>query len=258
MKDTRTYNELEIQFGSLVLDYEKVLQNINGHFSSEEKPSHSNSNWFYRFNSEVNEMKNFISLTKDKKCLLDIGSQFGSFSLSFIGSSKEKCSYAFDGGIHAYLVMLQTKLKNELTNLYPFNFLIGDKNEPVLCYSEELQTLALVVKDAPRDVRQMFTIDLICDIFDLQPDTIKVDIEGCEYKALTGAVETIVECKPIIFIEIHPTFIKHYDTKLSDIVNFVEKIDYNVLDLKQNRVTDYRKVLVHESTDSNRTIWVPK
>ena len=257
MKETRRYNNLEIELGSLALTQPRVLQNIRSHFSSEEKPS-NNSNWFYRFNSEVNEMKNFISLTKDKKCLLDIGSQFGSFSLSFIGESKEKCSYAFDGAMHAYMVMSQIKLKNDLTNLYPFKFLIGDKNESVYCYSEELQTLALVVKDQPIDIRQMFTIDMICDIFELQPDTIKIDIEGCEYKALTGAVEIIAEYKPTIFIEIHPTFIEYYDTKISDITNFVEKINYDVLDLKQNKVTDYRKILGREKTDSNRTIWVPK
>jgi len=64
MMDTRTYNELEIQLGSMVLNYEKVLQNINSHFSIEEKPSHSNSNWFYRFNSEVIEMKNFIHILR--------------------------------------------------------------------------------------------------------------------------------------------------------------------------------------------------
>ena len=257
MKETRRYNNLEIELGSLALNQPRVLQNINSHFSSEEKPS-SNRNWFYRFNSEVNEMANFISMTKDRKCLLDIGSQFGSFSLSFIGDSKEKRSYAFDGGMHAYMVMLQTKFKNNLTNLYPFNFLIGDKNEPVYCYSEELQTLALVVKDATKDIRQMFEVDLICEMFEIQPDTMKIDIEGCEYKALTGSVETIEKYKPIIFIEVHPTFIEHYDTKITDIVDFVEKLDYNILDLKQNRVTDYEKILTHEKTDSNRTIWVPK
>ena len=257
MKEIRRYNNLDIELGSLVLEQPKVLRNINSHFSSEEKPSR-NHNWFYRFNSEVNEMSNFISMTKDRKCLLDIGSQFGSFSLSFIGDSKEKYSYAFDGGMHAYMVMLQTKFKNDLTNLYPFNFLIGDKNEPVWCYSEELQTLALVVKDQAKDIRQMFEVDLLCDILELQPDTMKIDIEGCEHKALTGSVETIMKYKPIIFIEVHPMFIEHYDTKIVDIVNFVEKIDYNVLDLKQNRVTDYEKILTNEKTDSNRTIWVPK
>ena len=66
MKETRRYNNLEIELGSLALNQPRVLQNINSHFSSEEKPS-SNRNWFYRFNSEVNEMANFISMTKDRK-----------------------------------------------------------------------------------------------------------------------------------------------------------------------------------------------
>jgi hypothetical protein len=43
--------------------------------------------WFLRFNSQVKEMNNFIKLTANKKVLLDIGSQFGSFSFPFIGLS---------------------------------------------------------------------------------------------------------------------------------------------------------------------------
>ena len=39
-------------------------------------------------------------------------------------------------------------------------------------------------------------------------DTIKIDVEGYEYKVLSGAKDTLKKYKPLMFLEIHASFIK--------------------------------------------------
>lgn len=252
MEEKVIYNKKEITLGSISLINSKIYNNILSHFNEDTQPN--KNDWYFQFNSEPKEMKNFIDLTEDKKVLLDIGSQFGSFSLSFLSDSVDKKAYAFDGGISPFLVMLQTKFINNLQNFYPFNFLIGDKDDAISCYSEELQSLAI----PGNDMRLMFKIDTVCDIFNITPDVIKIDIEGAEVSALHGSINTIINNSPIIFIEVHPKFMYNYNSKVEDIVNFVNKIEYDVLDLNRNKVSNYLDILNKESTDSNRTIWVPK
>jgi FkbM family methyltransferase len=245
------YNGRDIKIGSIAENNEIIKDHMLAHFNLNETET---DNWFLRFNSQVKEMNNFIKLTSDKKVLFDIGSQFGSFSFPFLGNSDDKRVFAFDGGINPFLTTSQIKIINNLNNFNVFNFLIGNQDEIVKCFSESLQSLAL----PGNDTRLMFRIDTLCSIFDTYPDVIKIDIEGCEYQALLGSIDTITNYQPMIFIEVHPKFLTQYQNNINDIVEFVKMINYDVYDLNQNKVENYLEVLQQEQTDSNRTVWVPK
>jgi len=248
--ETINYNGRKLYIGSIAENHSIIKEHMLAHFNLTETET---DDWFLRFNSQVKEMDNFLELTKDKKMLFDVGSQFGSFSFPFIGTSSDKQVYAFDGGTNPYLTTTQIKLINNLTNFNTFNFLIGNKNELVKCFSEDLQSLAI----AGNDTRLMFSIDMLVELFGTIPDVMKIDIEGCEYQALVGAQNTILKHKPIIFIEIHPKFLNLYQNNIDQIVEFVNSIDYSVYDLNQNKVTNYLDILSAEQTDSNRTVWMP-
>jgi FkbM family methyltransferase len=249
--ETTNYNGRELYIGSIAESNDIIKEHMLAHFNLNETET---DEWFLRFNSQVKEMNNFISLTNDKKVLLDIGSQFGSFSFPFIGQSNNKQVFAFDGGINPFLTTSQIKVINNLTNFNVFNFLIGNKDEVVKCFSESLQSLAI----PGNDTRMMFTIDTLVDMFNIEPDVMKIDIEGCEYQALTGALNTIMKFQPTIFIEVHPKFLMHYQNNINDIVSFVDSINYDIFDLNQNKVDNYLEILQQEKTDSNRTVWMPK
>jgi FkbM family methyltransferase len=245
------YNGKELYIGSIAENDEGIKHHMLAHFNLNETDT---SEWYLRFNSQVKEMDNFIRLTKNKKELLDLGSQFGSFSFTFIGDSLDKKVFAFDGGINPYLTTSQIKYINNLTNFNVFNFLIGDMDGIIKCFSESLQSLAI----PGDDTKVMLTVDTIVDMFNITPDVIKIDIEGCEYKALSAAKNSINKFKPIIFIEVHPKFLIQYNNSIEDIVTFVESINYDVYDLDNKKVENYLEILQKEMTDSNRTIWMPK
>lgn len=249
---TINYNNKELLIGSIAEDNEIILKHLT--LPIEDLNLKNQDLWYQRFNCSINELKNFIELSKDKKCLIDVGCQFGIFSYSFLGDDKNKKAYAFDGGINPYLITTQIKFINNLNNLHCFNFFIGNKNEQIKCFSEPLQSLAL----HGDDTRLMFTLDTLCAMLDIQPDAIKIDIEGSELAALYGSINVIHNYKPIIFIEIHPNFLKMYNNSIYEVFDFFNKINYEVFDLLGNKVENYLDILKQEKTDSNRTVWKPK
>ena len=47
------------------------------------------------------------------------------------------------------------------------------------------------------------TIDAVAERLRLQPDVLKIDVEGAELSVLKGALDTLRKSRPIILIEIH-------------------------------------------------------
>lgn len=61
-----------------------------------------------------------------------------------------------------------------------------------------------------------------------QIDFIKIDVEGFELNVLKGCVETIKKHAPLLLIELHPTFILQYGDNLIDVVDYVERLNYDI------------------------------
>lgn len=57
-------------------------------------------------------------------------------------------------------------------------------------------------------------------------DYYKLDIEGYEYFALQGSIETIKKCKPIIFLEFKERLFKKFNLKGKDVLNLLNSLNY--------------------------------
>ena len=55
---------------------------------------------------------------------------------------------------------------------------------------------------------------------------LKLDIEGSEYEALAGAIETIKRCKPIIFIEVNPGCLGRLRSNYQSILELIVPTGY--------------------------------
>ena len=58
------------------------------------------------------------------------------------------------------------------------------------------------------------------DSFGIKPNILKIDGEGAEFLVLRGARKTIMECKPVIFVEIHSML------NMFDVVSFLKDHSY--------------------------------
>src|SRR4029078_3241022 len=57
-------------------------------------------------------------------------------------------------------------------------------------------------------------------------DAIKMDIEGAELRALRGMTATLARWKPLLLMEVHPTFLQVYDASLEALSSCLGDLDY--------------------------------
>ena len=61
-------------------------------------------------------------------------------------------------------------------------------------------------------------------------DLIHLDIEGYEKKALTGGIQTIKRCKPVIVLENYAPWLARYGTNIDEIEQLLTSLEYNFID----------------------------
>lgn len=200
------------------------------------------------------ELKNFISLTQDKKILFDVGSSYGVFSLVFCDSINKK-SFAFDAAPEAYLSLQQTKNLNKEKNIEIFRCLIGDKYAFIGTVYDKHQA---IINERAKTFEIIIPIDLFCNIYNQIPDVIKIDVEGFELRVLQGAKQVILNYKPDIFLEIHRTFLLYYNDSVEKLISFLNEIEYCIYDLNLNFVNDPKSFLENQNSESVRIILLNK
>lgn len=69
----------------------------------------------------------------------------------------------------------------------------------------------------------------------VSPDLIKVHVEGAEMNVLMGMRETLRDCKPILFLEIHPTNLHYFNTSTSEILSLLIENNYKLFEIEGMR-----------------------
>jgi FkbM family methyltransferase len=72
---------------------------------------------------------------------------------------------------------------------------------------------------------QVVSLDDYCSLHGLQPEMLKIDVEGYEIEVLRGA-RTILNHRPCLAIEIHPDLIKRRQQNVQEIFEWVHEAHY--------------------------------
>jgi len=75
----------------------------------------------------------------------------------------------------------------------------------------------------------MVTLD---NVIDEPVKLIKIDVEGCEFKVIKGALKLIKKYKPLIIIEANDFALEQMGTSTDEIFSFMSEIGYDVYDLE--------------------------
>jgi len=59
-------------------------------------------------------------------------------------------------------------------------------------------------------------------------DLIKIDIEGCELRALRGAIRTLKRFQPVILIELNGSALERDGYSVRDLIIFLEELRYTI------------------------------
>jgi hypothetical protein len=98
----------------------------------------------------------------------------------------------------------------------------------------EQYSLDLIFEDEQKEIHHNYAG--FKEDFDI--DTIKIDVEGYEYKVLSGAKDTLKKYRPLVFLEIHGHLLKLYNAGIMDIYTILKECKYEIYDIHMNKIED--------------------
>jgi len=162
----------------------------------------------YGLKNLPNEQKQYI----ENKDFLDIGAFCGDTCLVFLNYKPNRI-YAYEPVANTYNLLLKTIQKNNLNTIIPVKKGIGEKKEKINIFSNDFdaacssivfnQSTSYSQQNVNEEQIEIVTIDDECK--NKKIGLIKMDIEGFEYYAIKGGLNTIKRDKPILLISIYHT-----------------------------------------------------
>lgn len=207
----------------------------------------------------ASEMKAFLELGKAKKCLLDIGSLYGIFSLAFTSVNPVvKSAYAIEPSSVPFDKLKRHIRMNPALRIEPFQIALSNR-EGTLPMRHEWQHLVALTEEEPDDTAVKMaatTLDKFLHEKKISPDIIKIDTEGHEFHILEGGRSFLREKDVLIFLEIHPPRLKAQGIPIGRLVAFVRLLGYHIygLDYKPLSVDFLEHCPAFSCVDSYRII----
>lgn len=205
------------------------------------------------------ERENFAFLRQYVKAgdnVLDIGAHIGLFSTAAAQlTGNNGRVYAFEPAAETNALLQQTILINHLENVIePHKEAMGAKSGKTVFYVSPIKgdnSNSLVSYKDDRELHAMevelFSIDDFVKIKNLQSLAfIKIDVEGAEYDALTGATETLRNLRPVCIVAIHPEPIAAKGDSLEKIYDLIVAANY--------KIYYQEKIISRESFCSNKEL----
>lgn len=208
-------------------------------------------------NYEKDQTNFMCSVIKDGDYCFDLGSHIGYFTMLFARLVGEKGKvFSFEPIKEGFEFQKKSIQKNNFKNIKIFNFALGneEKKQKAFIFSDsgmahfDKSILGLDDSQEHEDF-QVKTLDAIPDVKALEKlDFLKVDIEGFEFNALSGGIETLRKHKPNMLIEIHS------QENYIGIFNMLQELKYNFYDLEGNKIkldTDFGRQVFHIYVTTN-------
>ncbi|MDC0515899.1 FkbM family methyltransferase [Candidatus Pelagibacter sp.] len=179
----------------------------------------------------------------NKVFFLDCGCNYGFYSFFAASLSKKNIILAYEASGSTIKEFNKNLSLNSLQNINCKNLAISDENNKWINFNESVNDWESSASHDSFNKKNISkikttTIDIELKDYDLKDFTlcIKLDIEGSEFQAIQGGLETIQKYAPIIIIEISKYNINEMNSNFNFFNDFLFKNDYIIFDLNQNEV----------------------
>lgn len=172
----------------------------------------------------INQIKN------DNTTFIDIGSNYGAYSIP-IAKLKNKINvYCFDPSEKALNQLKDNIVLNDIKNIKYFNVGVGEKNKTAF-FNDEIKnynnsgSYEISNKYSGKKILINSIDNLIDDgkIIPKKKIVIKMDIEGYEFLALQGLIKTIKKHDIFIFFEFSKKLVLNHDNLLISFTKFLKE-----------------------------------
>lgn len=199
-------------------------------------------------NKELSLLKRLLK--NQVKTIFDVGANCGWFSLEMALSFPNAYIYAFEPIQDLFLDFQKNISLNTTTNIEAIQLGLSDKEDTIDLYFDPQNSAYTSMKNIlevdPSNAKKTSVNITTLDIFNKNPDFIKIDVEGAELLVLQGGINTIKQSKPILFIEMVRKWTKHFNYHPNDIINFLNDLGYSCY-----RIEDIDQILECEFMNEN-------
>ena len=158
-------------------------------------------------------------LIKPGMRIVDIGANIGYYVLMF----------AQLAGPHGKIVAVEPSPENlpelELNIVHNNLYNVEIISKAVGAESKQIGLLSGINSGVTQNARASFYVeqDLIDNIVTTAVDFLKIDIEGYEEYALSGATRVLSQDRPILFVEVHPHHLTQYGSSVERVVKLLRR-----------------------------------
>ena len=209
---------------------------------------------------ELKTIKKFSKL--NKIFLLDCGANYGFYSFYTGSLSAKNQIIAFEASTNTSKEFKANLALNDFKNIKIENLVVTNNENEFLSFNESekdwesslidnsfISTGSLKIKTTKIDyILKNQNLDQYC-LF------IKLDIEGNEFDAIKGGLETIQKYSPLIIIEFSKYNLDNKRDNLNFLDSFLEKFDYSVYTTNNNKIKTTKIIdLLKNLDESHKTI----
>jgi FkbM family methyltransferase len=194
----------------------------------------SNSTEEWRVKSLDDEhvfLAKFLSEISTNDIVYDIGTNIGIFSVHAAKKANKVYSFEPDPGFRKRLIRnIDLNMLNDKDIV--IEWAVSDTQGIVTPYSDgesgSSPSLKKIGDRGEVEVKSNTIDDAISNDEIRTPNVIKIDIEGAEILALRGMKKLLEseESPRLIFIELHPVFLKDFDSTVDECKSIIEKAGY--------------------------------
>ena len=187
------------------------------------------------------EEKFLINLDINGQTIYDIGGNVGIFTMFFARAVGKKGKViTFEPNPQCCNMILEHLKLNNIDNVEIHKIALGKRREKGTLAVRKSETgtgsLQEDIKASILQKKDSETIQLEIDSLDRQittnnlpkPDFVKIDVEGLEMDVLHGMSDTIKNCKPKLFIEIHGVDVQRKIENVQRVVGFLIAHKYSI------------------------------
>lgn len=180
--------------------------------------------------------------------MLDVGAHIGLVSLPMSRAVSENGQVVAFEPAAANRVFLNTHLAlNNIENVRVVETLVGSEDKSSVRFFEQAGAAgqnSVVVTKNPKAYTQtqqrQITLDAFCQKNGLEPEIIKIDVEGSEIGVLQGAREILAKQRPTIFLSVHPTALGLLGFSPDELPHLIHELGYDCRDIEGHPVVRFR------------------
>ncbi len=199
------------------------------------------------FGKDLDNYTAFVdALAKEATTILDIGANIGWISIHLANHYPQATVYSFEPSAGSFDLLTENiSLNKNIQNIKTFDICLSDSEGVVdFYYYPELSGTSglrdnLNIENTVCAKVTANTLDRICELNMIEPDFIKIDVEGAELSVLTGGVETIKSNKPIIIAEMLRKWSSSFDYHPNEIILLLREIGYMCYTFSTGKIIEF-------------------